>query len=81
MATNKELMAKLEKIDKKITYRAQISRLDNIFAVSAGMAVAGIPMAFIEGLKDTYIPISFVIVGLALMFGTNFWRERIKKQF
>jgi len=79
MVTNKEIMKKLKEIDKNITRSSQIGRLDFLFALGLALIVASIPMRYIAGLKDTFVPNGFLIAGAMLMIGTIIWRKLIKK--
>ena len=77
MVTNKEIMEKLDTIEKKINRNAKMGRLDFLFAIGFSCVLASIAIMFIEMFRDSIIPYLFLILGVLLMIGTNYVRERM----
>ena len=74
---NKEIMDKLISIEKKIERKSKIGRLDFLFAIGVSCVLASLPMMFIEKFRDSIIPYLFLVMGVLLMIGTNYIRERV----
>jgi len=79
---NKDILQKLEEIENKIIRIEKIvdrGSLDAIFYGGIAFILAGITLSFTEQLKDSYVPMAFMIFGVIVVIITNYVTEMKKK--
>jgi len=83
MTTYKQLMEKLKDIGSRleiIELNQKISLQYAIFAFGLTVAVAGITFNYVPGLRDTFVPILYELLGFSILLFTGINISGLKKE-